>query len=108
MSRNLRPCGDRVLVKLKNPEEKSTGGIVLVTAINKDMERHASCEAYILRLGHDSFKMLGSGEPWCKVGDLVLIRKYSGENREDLIDGELCRLISDEDILGVFEGEGLK
>ena len=83
----------------------SAGGIIY--SLSKDQEQLAMQEAYIVSLGYDAFKGLGSGLPWCEVGDLVLISKYSGEDRRDLDDGEIYRVISDEDIFGVFVGESL-
>ncbi len=106
MKRHLKPCGDRVLVRLKPFNDVSEGGIILAVQ-TKDAERYAMQEAYVVELGYDAFKGLGSGEPWCKVGDLVLIAKYSGEDRGDIEDGEIYRLISDENVYGVFTGEGL-
>lgn len=105
MKRQLKPCGDRVLIELVPAEEITQGGIIIPNEI-KEAERYATQEAWIVDIGPTAWKMLGDGEPWAKIGDRVLVVKYSGQNREDLEDGKVHRIISDEDILAVFENEG--
>lgn len=106
MKRDIVPPGDRVLVRLKPVEEVSKGGIILHgTAKSAEKEQYAVQEAYVVRVGWDAWVLLGSGKPWCKVGDCVLIKKYSGEDLDDIEDGVLYRVISDEDIVAVFRGE---
>lgn len=108
MKRHLSPSGDRVLVRLKPTDLYSKGGILLDANQNSaDARKHATQEAYIVELGVDAYKGLGSGKPWCKPGDLVLISKYSGEDRHDIEDDQIYRVISDEDVYGVFVGEGV-
>ena len=106
MDRNFRPTGDRVLVKLKEAEKKSAGGIIL-TNDTVTRQQYATQEAYVVDIGPSAFIGLGNGEPWCKIGDLVKILKYSGEDDETLEEGFVYKVISDENIIGVFEGEGL-
>jgi len=109
--RKAAPCGHRVLVKLVKPEEekitKSAGGIIVGIKDNKTLEaeKHAMQEARVIAIGHSAFKIFGDGTPWCKVGDLVLIAKYSGEDRKDIEENEVYRIINDENIFAVFEGE---
>lgn len=113
MMRNLQPAGHRVLVKLITPkdevEEVSESGIVLAIKDKRtrNAEKYATQEAYVVSLGINAFKAFDNGDPWCKVGDKVLICKYSGENRDDIEDGQVYRLINDDDIHGIFVGEEL-
>lgn len=102
MERKLRPCGDRVLVKLKPPEQK---GLIIQTRTTVEQEKYATQEATIVWIGKGAWKQCGDGSPWAEVGDKVLICKYSGEDREDIEPGEVYRMISDENVYGVFEGE---
>lgn len=102
MMRSPRPCGDRVLVKIISEEKVSSGGIVLGAVRKTDSQ-----EAYVVRLGSDAFKGLGSGLPWCKEGDKVRISKYSGDDLSDIEEGHLYRVIHDEDIFFVYEGENM-
>lgn len=113
MLRELRPCGHRVLVKLvKTEDEKikySEGGLIIEIKNNKTLEaeKYATQEAYVVDIGHSAFKIFGDGTPWCKKGDLVLIAKYSGEDRADIEEDEIYRIINDENIFAVFEGESV-
>ena len=127
----IKPCGHRVLVKLKVIEEVSTGGILLVTDDKKASYQKAMQEAYVVAIGPQAFtafniaseswiphlyKLLKSFltrepltyksqdlAPWCKVGDLVLIARYSGEDKVDPDTEEVFRIINDEDIFATLE-----
>lgn len=71
---NLKPLGDRVIVKPKAPEEKTKGGIILPdTAQEKPMEG----EVVAVGAGKtdDNGKHIAMD---LKVGDKVLYGKYSG------------------------------
>jgi co-chaperonin GroES (HSP10) len=104
MQRHLKPIGHCILVKLP-PEKVSKGGIVLTTAGADNKYRKATQEAYIVSLGSKAFREFDEVAE-VKVGDLVKISKYSGtEDDKDIETGHLYRLISDADVLGVYEGE---
>ena len=104
---NITPAGYRVLVRLKKTDKKvdevSEGGIILETNVDVEAHQYATQEAYVEKLGITAFKSFDEGDPWCKVGDLVLIAKYSGENRKDLKTGEIYRVINDQDIIAILE-----
>lgn len=113
--RDLKPVGHRVLVKLKkNSDSDETyvmkNGIIteIRTERKKTAEKMSTQEAWIMALGQNAFKAFDDGSPWCKVGDLALICKYSGEDRSDIEEGEIYRIINDEDIEAIFKGEELK
>lgn len=101
----ITPVGHRVLVKLSpvEEEEKSEGGIIIASGAPRDARRRATQEATVVKLGANAFKDFSDGEPWCSVGDLVLIAKYSGEDREDKETGDIFRIINDEDIFAIVE-----
>jgi co-chaperonin GroES (HSP10) len=103
------PAGHRILVELKRLETVSKGGIILNHGTKKTMNQTGTMEAKVVALGMNAFKAFDDGEPWCKVGDNVLIRKYAGENLfevEDInLDVPLFRLIEDEDILVIVKGD---
>ncbi len=111
--RDIVPCGHRVLVKLAKPKDEvvrmSAGGIITQIADKKTLEaeKHAMQEAYVVDIGPSAFRIFGDGAPWCKVGDLVLIAKYSGEDRTDIEEDAVYRIINDENIFAVFRGESL-
>jgi chaperonin GroES len=71
---NLKPLGDRVIVKAKEPEEVTKGGIIL-----PDTAKEKPVEGEIVAVGEgkiaDDGKMI---KMELKVGDKVLYGKYSG------------------------------
>jgi chaperonin GroES len=71
---NIKPLGNRVLVKPSTQEEVTKSGIVLANA--NDMEKKNYGEIVALGNGEDVAK---SG---LKVGDRVYFGKYSGEGIE--------------------------
>ena len=71
---NLKPLGDRVIVKPKAPEEKTKGGIILPdTAQEKPMEGEIIAVG-TGRIADDGKKI----NMELKVGDKILYGKYSG------------------------------
>jgi chaperonin GroES len=86
----LKPLGARALVKEVEPEETTASGIVL-----PDTAKEKPQTAEVVAVGvHEDVKM--------SVGDVVVVRKYSGTEVE--LDGEEHRIVDAEDILGVVEG----
>jgi len=93
----IRPLHDRVVVKRVEEERKSPGGIVI-----PDTATEKPIRGKVIAVGKG--KLLENGETRAldiKVGDQVLIGKYSGS--EVKIDGEEYVVLREEDILGVFE-----
>lgn len=71
---NLKPLGDRVIVKPKAPEEKTKGGIILPdTAQEKPMEGTIVAVG-AGKIGDDGKKI----NMELKVNDKILYGKYSG------------------------------
>lgn len=112
LQRQIKPAGHRVLVKLKKVSEikEVTYGdskIVVELKNNKKInaEKLATQEARVMALGPTAFKAFDDGDPWCKVGDLVMICRYSGDDRHDIEEGEVYRIINDEDVQAIFIGE---
>ncbi|HWA07398.1 MAG TPA: co-chaperone GroES [Ignavibacteria bacterium] len=71
---NLKPLGDRVIVKPKAPEEVTKGGIIL-----PDTAQEKPMEGEVVAVG--SGKSDDNGKKVAmdlKVGDKVLYGKYSG------------------------------
>lgn len=113
MSRDISPCGYRVLVRLKpvdqELEKKTESGIIIeVKQKSKiDREQRATQEAYVIKIGRTAWKAYDDGHAWCKEGDCVLIAKYSGDDLDDIREDGIYRVIQDRDILAVFNGEEL-
>ena len=111
--RKVKAPGYRVLVRLK-PAEKakevvSSGGVILEIKDNKDLEleQQGMREAYVIDIGPSAFKMKSTGDtdPWCKVGDCVLIHKHSGTLLDKMDDEHTYRMVLDMDIEAVFPDE---
>lgn len=120
--RKPRTLGDRVLVRVKKEivdnqyrfnrgfwEKVSDSGILLERLTQEQYEnlQLGTCEAYVVQLGPQAYKGIGDGEPWVKVGQLITINKWSGVAIGETGDGEIYRLINDEDAMVEWEGEGL-
>ena len=92
---NIKPLGQRVLVKRLEADEVTAGGIVL-----PDTAKEKPQEAEVISLGtggkDDDGKTI---EFSVKVGDKVLISKYGGT--DVVVDGEDHLILSESDILGI-------
>jgi chaperonin GroES len=88
----LKPLGDRVLVKPVKEDEMTKSGIVLPDTVDK--EKKAEGEIIAIGIGKKI------AELGLKVGDKVLFGKYGGDEVE--VDGEECKILTHEDVLGVF------
>ena len=94
---NIRPLYDRVVVKRKEEETTSAGGIVLPGSA-----KEKPTQGEILAVGEG--KLLDSGETRglaVKVGDVVLFGQYSGNNVK--IDGDEVVILSESEIYGIVE-----
>ncbi len=93
---NIRPLGDRVLVKRVEAEEKTAGGILL-----PDSAQEKPKEGKVIAIGDG--KLLDSGERSTfsvKRGDRVLFTSYAGT--EVKLDGDEYMIMREDDILGVI------
>ena len=92
----IRPLQDRVLVKRVEAEEKTASGIII-----PDNAKEKPLEAEVIAVGNG--RRLDNGEvvkPELKVGDRVLISKYSGS--EVKVDGVEHLILREDDIMGVL------
>ncbi len=93
---NIKPLGQRVLVKRLEADAISAGGIVL-----PDTAKEKPQEAEVLCLGTGGKDEDGKTiEFSVKVGDKVLISKYGGT--EVKVGGDECVLVNESDILGIL------
>jgi chaperonin GroES len=92
----IRPLQDRVLVKRVEAEEKTASGIII-----PDNAKEKPLEAEVIAVGNG--RRLDNGElvkPDLKVGDRVLISKYSGS--EVKVGGVEHLILREDDIMGVL------
>ncbi|GAN31724.1 MAG: co-chaperone GroES [Candidatus Brocadia sp. AMX2] len=94
---NVRPLGEKILIKRVEAEGKTAGGILL-----PDTAKEKPREGKIVALGDG--RLLKSGERakfQVAKGDRVLFSSYGGT--EVKIDGEEYLLMSEDDILAVID-----
>ena len=96
------PKGWRILVAMPLVEEKTEGGIVKVESTVRDVELSNIC-GYVLKLGAECYKdknRFPTGA-WCKKGDWVIFRAYSGTRIK--MYGQEFRLINDDTVEAVVD-----
>ncbi len=94
---NLRPLGNRVLVRRLAAEEKLKGGIILPDTAKKKQEQ---AEVVAVGPGKKDKNGVLVAMP-VKVGDIILMEKYSGQE-VTLADEEFVILRAD-DIIAIIE-----
>jgi co-chaperonin GroES (HSP10) len=95
------PCGYKILIALPEVQETYDGSALLRPKTLIHQEEAASVVALVLQLGPDAYKdvtKFPSGA-WCKEGDYVLVRSYSGTRFK--VFGKEFRLINDDTVEGV-------
>ncbi|MHA7924155.1 chaperonin GroES [Marinobacter sp. es.042] len=93
----IRPLHDRVVVRRKEEEEKTAGGIVL-----PGNAKEKPSQGEVIAIGNG--RILDNGETRSlavKVGDTVVFGQYAGNTVK--IDGEELLIMSESDIYGVLE-----
>ncbi len=93
----IRPLYDRIVVRRKEEETKSAGGILLSGSAKEKPN-----QGEVVAIGQG--KLLDNGEVRAlsvKVGDQVVFGQYSGNNIK--IDGDELIILSETEIFGVIE-----
>ena len=93
---NLRPLGDKVVVQLKEEEEKTSSGIYLPDSAKKKPQTGT-----IIAIGNG--RVLDNGDRntlTVKKGDTVLFSKYGGN--EVTIDGEEYTILDEDQIYAIL------
>jgi chaperonin GroES len=94
---NLKPIGDRILVKPIDAQEVLKSGIII-----PDTAKEKPQEATVIALGSGKLDDNGKRLPFeVKEGDRVLISKYGGT--EVKLDGETYQLLREDDILAILQ-----
>ncbi len=92
----IRPLGSRVLIKMKEGEEKTKSGIILSGTAQEKPQI-----AEVIEIGPGE-KVDGNIEPIVvKKGDNVIVSKYSGT--EVKYEGEEYLIVKQDDILAIIE-----
>jgi chaperonin GroES len=95
---NIKPLGERIVIKVLESEEKTKSGIVL-----PDTAKEKPQMGKVLAVGNGKLLENGQRVPVeVKEGDKVLFAKYAGT--EVKLDGEEYMVLKESDILAVIEG----
>lgn len=94
----IRPLHDRVIIRRKEEERMSAGGIVI-----PDSAAEKPVQGEVVAVGKGKILENGDIRPLdVKVGDVVLFGKYAGT--EVKIADETLLVMREEDLMGVIEG----
>jgi len=94
---NIKPLGDKVVVKTIATEEKTKGGIVL-----PDTAKEKPLEGEVVAVGSGIILENGQKLPLeVAVGDRVIFSKYAGT--EIKIDGEEYMIMNEREILAILK-----
>jgi chaperonin GroES len=93
----FRPLHDRVVIERIEPDEKSSGGIII-----PDTAQEKPSQGEVVAVGPGARDEAGKLIPIdIKVGDRVLFGKWSGN--EVKIDGRDLLIMKESDIMGVLD-----
>jgi chaperonin GroES len=94
----LKPLNDRILVKRRDEDEKTAGGILV-----PDSAKEKPQQGDVVAVGPGARLDNGDVRPMAvQAGDRVLFGKYAGS--EVKVDGEEYVIMREEDVLAVVEG----
>ncbi len=96
------PKGYKILIAMPGAEEMTEGGIIKA-AVTRQLEEVGAMYGMVLKLGPDAYadkKRFPNG-PYCKEGELILMRSYSGTRFK--IHGKEFRLINDDSVEAVID-----
>ena len=96
------PSGFKLLCVVPQIQEEYSSGIIKAESTVKT-EEQTTVVLFVVKVGPDAYKdtnRFPSG-PWCKVGDFVLVRPYSGTRV--VIHGKEFRIINDDTVEGIVD-----
>ena len=99
MSDLPQPTGYRLIIKPRELENKTAGGIIL-TDESKEAAKFKCVVSKVISMGPECYKSLEkSSTIWCKEGDWVLTGKYVGLKVKH--EGQEYSLINDDEVVAV-------
>ncbi len=97
---NLKPIGDRIIVRREASDAKSSGGIFIPEAAQKKPQRG---EVLAVGPGKLNKKDGSRSTPQLKVGDKVLFTSWAGDEFKDSKKAGEVLVLHEEDVLAVIE-----
>jgi chaperonin GroES len=100
------PSGYKLLIKPLEVKEKTDSGIYMPDAL-KNAEQTASLIGFVVKAGPDAYgdKDKFPNGPYCKEGDFVIFRSYSGTRFK--VEKQEFRLINDDTVEAVVQIRGV-
>ena len=97
------PTGWKILCAVPDVEETFENSAIIKAGQFMKQEEHATTVLFVMRVGPDAYadKAKFPNGPWCKAGDFVLVRTYSGTRFK--IFGKEFRLINDDQVDAVVQ-----
>ncbi|MDT2813554.1 co-chaperone GroES [Vagococcus carniphilus] len=93
----LKPLGDRVIIEVKEEEEKSVGGIVLTAA-----SKEKSQTGVVVAVGDGRTLDNGTKLPVSvEINQTVMFEKYTGQDVK--FDGKEYLIVHEKDIIAIVE-----
>lgn len=96
------PSGYRLLIAIPEVSEKTEGGVYMPDQLKK-AEETATIIGFVVKAGPEAYadESKFPNGPWCKEGDFVIFRSYSGTRFK--VQGQEFRLINDDTVEAVVE-----
>ena len=97
------PTGWKILCVVPDVSDKFENSSILKADPYMKVEEHATTVLFVLKVGPDAYKDTAKFPTgaWCKEGDFVLVRTYSGTRFK--IFGKEFRLINDDQVDAVVQ-----
>lgn len=93
----LKPLGDRIVIKVIEDTEQTSGGIFI-----PDSAKEKPQKGEVIAVGEGKMNDIGEREPMdVKTGDVVLYAKYAGTDIK--MDGVEYKILSVKDALAIIE-----
>ena len=97
------PTGYKMLIALPDAEETAGDGLIVKAKMTMEAEEVTTVVGFVLKQGPDCYQDKGKFPtgPWCKEGDFIIMRAYSGTRFK--VHGKEFRLINDDSVEAVVE-----
>lgn len=103
----VQAVGHRIIVlvdEISDGKKQQKDGHVILTHSTDDYEREREFQerGTVVDIGPSAYNLSHHDEPWVKLGQRVLYKKYDGHKYLDEKTGKLYRIINDEDVIAAF------
>ena len=98
-----KAVGFKILCAVPPADDKFDDSVIVKASISQRVEEQTTTVLFVVAVGPDAYKdteKFPSG-PWCKEGDFVLVRAYSGTRFK--IHGREFRMINDDMVEGTVD-----